>query len=379
MGIVREPVNIMFIVDGFRLGGAEKKLLELVKCLDSKLFNKVVVNIGTEGPLSDEFYSLDCPVYRIRRKKIPIHAFFDLVLLMYKHKIEVLQTVLVISDILGILAAKLSGVRFITSWETVTHAGDYYHNTIGYRFGYRLVMKYVNKIISVSDDVKQSIVECRNVSPDRIQTIHYGVDLNQYQALSVNQKKSLRKEHEFPSSTFIIGVVARLQPQKGHAYLVQAVAKVVQQYKNILILFIGDGKERENLESQVHGAHLNNKIQFLGFRDNVPELLNTLDLFCLPSVVGEGLPNVILEAMACGIPVVATKVGGTAEIISNGVNGFVIPPKDINTLEEKLSLCIGNSDLIEKLRTGARRTVEDSFSLQKQVAMFQKLFLNSHH
>jgi glycosyltransferase involved in cell wall biosynthesis len=167
-----------------------------------------------------------------------------------------------------------------------------------------------------------------------------------------------------------------LHPQKGHQYLITAAAEVVERYPNVRFVFVGDGILRAELERLVDNLKLKDKILFLGFRHDVDELLHTFDIFVLPSLY-EGLPNVVLEAMACGKPVIATAVDGSPEAITDGVSGILVPPKDSDALSKAILHLLENKKMRVEMGKKSRKKVTDYFSLEKQMQQFQILY--DHH
>ncbi len=362
-------IKILYIVDGFRLGGAETKLLELLKHLDRKNYHISICSLNNEGELRKDFENLGAKVKVLGRKhRFDISIIPKLIQFCKREKFDIVQNILFYADVVGTLSAKLAGVLGVISWETISHENESYepvHRQIAYRFG----MKFVDRIVAVSEDVRQSIVKLRNINPGKIITIHYGVNLTKYNNAKRNAAVDFPCNARFPS----IAVVARLNEVKGHKYLIEALKKVVEHFPNLKCLFVGDGNYRKDLEEMVREFGLNNNVQFLGFCDNIEEILQTSDLFVLPSI-SEGLPNALLEAMACSVPVVATSVGGIPEVIKDGFNGILVPTRNETALSEKIVKLAKDREYMMKLGKEGRKSVESHYSLQKQIEEFQSVY-----
>ena len=193
------------------------------------------------------------------------------------------------------------------------------------------VLKRVNKVLAVADRVKDDVLENNpGVSGDKVFILGNSIDYKRFANVLIS-KKQIREKENFPADCFIFGTVGRLVPTKGQIYLVRAFAKVKQEIPSSYLVFIGDGRLRSELEKEIAAAGLTNSVRFLGRREDVPELLRAMDCFVLPSVA-EGLPTVILEAMAAGVPCIASAVGGIPEIIADNKTGFLVPPMDEKTL-----------------------------------------------
>ena len=309
--------NILQLVNGVGVGGAELKLLELVKYLNEKYPNKykqIVCSVGQGGALKNEFERLGVKVFVFPKlHKFDVVLIFKVAWLMRKEKIDIVQTTLLYADVIGALAAKLANVKIVFSWETASHTNNVFHGSIQRRVGYRLAMKFVNKIIAVSGEVKKSLIEWRRINPSKIKVVHYGVDISKFNKFNKTlKKKEIGVDGNFP----ILGVVSRLQLEKGHVFLLQALVEVVKKFPNTKCIFVGSGIYRKKLEKKVQMLRLEKNVLFLGFRDDIADLLVIMDIFILPSL-SEGMPNAVLEAMACSLPVVASSVGGIPEAIIN--------------------------------------------------------------
>jgi glycosyltransferase involved in cell wall biosynthesis len=365
-------IKILQLVNGFAIGGAESKLLDLVKHVNRDRYEIIVCSVGQGGPLQNEFENLGIKVVMFQKKFA-----FDLSLvlkvkrLIQEEGIDIIQTTLLYADLIGAVAARLANVPTVISWETVSHGSfDTLRTKSRHKIAYRFAMRYVSKIVAVSDETRDFIITFRKIDPGKIQTIHYGVDLNKFQKTSSNGK---RQEIGISNETPVVGVVARLEEVKGHRFLIEAAKEIINKIPDTQFVFIGDGSLRSSFEQRVEELGLTSNFKFLGFRKDVHDLLNVLDVFVLPSI-SEGLPNVILEAMANEKPVVATAVGGIPEAIINGETGYLVPEKNSEALQEAIIKLLENKKNANKMGRNGRKRVEEEFSLQKEIAEFEKLY-----
>ncbi|MFQ5628468.1 MAG: glycosyltransferase [bacterium] len=366
-------LNILQVVDGFRMGGAEGKLCELIELLDKSKFQSYIANVGPTGPLEEKFNALNVPIFSCQRQsRFDIKPIRQLVHIMKERKIDIVQTTLFWADMVGSIAARLAKVPVVLSWETVTHEGDPYHAQLQRRLGYQLAMRLTDKVIAVSHEIKESLMRRRGLSPDRIEVIHYGVDLEKFYPNGV--ARNLRSELQLDASHVIFAITARLEEVKGHRYFVDAFKKIAHDIPNTSAIFIGDGSCRDALARQVREYQFEDRVRFLGIRKDINKILNASDVFVLPSIAGEGLPNVVLEAMACGKPVIATAVGGTPEAVLNGENGMIVPSRDIDSLAAALKEIVEQRNKIAVYGKNSRRRAEQAFSLGKQISSFEALY-----
>ena len=195
---------------------------------------------------------------------------------------------------------------------------------------FRWSRRDVARVIAVSHQNANVLVQYYHLPPSNIEVVYNGVDLDEYSAASPTTP-TLRQELGLGDDQPVILVLARLQPSKGHRFLIQAAPDILAQFPNAHFVFAGSPDDHTLLDQQVAQANLTDKFSILGHRADVVNLLRSSDVFVLPSLA-EGFALSIIEALAAGLPVVATQVGGAAEIIVHGGNGFLVPPADAAAL-----------------------------------------------
>lgn len=367
-------LRVLQVVDGFRMGGAENKLVELIAHLDKEKFEVMLANVGPLGALTEKFNQLGVEIFHVpRRFAFDPTPVWRLAQLMWQRRIDVVQTTLLWADIVGPVAATLAKVPVVLSWETVSHEGDPFHNNFQRRLGYQWAMKWVDLIVPVSDEIKRSLIRRRHIPEHKIRVIHYGVDLQKFRSNGQAAVSAKRAEVGAAADAILVGVVARLEPPKGHRYLLEALPEVVKKYPQVHVILVGDGALRGELETLAQQLAISAHVTFLGARHDVNDLLNAIDLFVLPSI-SEGLPNVLLEAMACQKPVIASDVGGIPEVVRHGENGYLVPPGAAVALRETLLRSLAEREQWQAFARRARHTVETSFSLEYQMARFESTY-----
>jgi len=359
---------VLQLVEGVGFGGAEKKLLELTKRLDKKKFRIVVCCLGLNERIKKEFEMLGTEVVVLPRgKRLDPCMIFRVVQLIKKERIDIVMTTLFYADIVGSFAGKVAGVKAVLFWETIS-APEW---LLKRRFWlYRIAVRFCDWVIAVSQATARFVEERRKVPPTKIKIIPYGVDLDLF---TVGSGVAVRKELGFADKDPVVGTVARIHPQKGHIYLIQAAERIISKFPNVRFVLVGDGELRSSIENEVMAKHLDNHFFFLGFRSDVARLLESFDIFVLPSLY-EGMPNVILEAMGCGKPVVATSVDGSKEVVIDGETGLLVPPKNPERLAEAISYLLENRRVAEEFGRRGRERVATFFSLEKQIERFEKLY-----
>jgi glycosyltransferase involved in cell wall biosynthesis len=196
------------------------------------------------------------------------------------------------------------------------------------------------------------------------------VDLNRF---AINEGESVRRSLGLRPRDIVVGTVGRLHPQKGQTYLLQAAPIIIKKEPNVRFVLIGDGESRNELEAQIRNAGLEKRFSLLGFRQDVHKILHAIDIFTLPSLY-EGLPNVILEAMAAGKPVVATSVDGTKELVEHEKTGLLVSPGDPDGLAEAILRLIRNRKWARRMGREAREKIQKSYSIENQIRAFEELY-----
>ena len=236
------------------------------------------------------------------------------------------------------------------------------------RLRLRLLSYLCRAVTGVNEETSSFLREEIGISPKKVHTIVNGIDLKRYAAHEPD-----RKALGFAVEDRVVGVVARLAPVKDHATLLQAFHIVAARLPRTKLLIIGDGPERPALESMVENLGLREVVHFLGARHDVPKLMANLDVAVLSSKE-EGLPLCVLEAMAGGKPVVATRVGGIPSVVLHGETGMLVPPGDPAALSSALVSILSDADHAKQLGQNGRKLIERRFDLQNSLEGYYLLY-----
>ena len=220
----------------------------------------------------------------------------------------------------------------------------------------RFSLRYCDKVIAVSEELRDDLV-IHGIKESKIAVIENALG-NLYKAGTLSQSRASKREQlKLAEDECVVGYAGRLSDEKGIHYLVEAGSILKGKGEAFKILIIGDGPKRKELENLAIEKGLEKEILFAGFQTNVGEWLPALDVFVLPSLT-EGTPMALLEAMAVGIPIVATHVGGVPMILEDGVAGFLVAPANPEGLAEKLEVLLERPSLRRQLAEGARKAME---------------------
>jgi glycosyltransferase involved in cell wall biosynthesis len=346
-------------------GGAERIVCALAASLDKSQYRSLV-GLFRPGWLKDQCDSRGLATYVLSNEGFMHWRWMrDCYRLIKKEQVDVIQAHEFDAIIHGALVAKAAGVPMVAT----VHGKHYFWEKRRRRVAYRWVSTYA-RMVAVSEDLKGFIVEQTGMSEDRVQVIYNGVD---DAAADTSQVSQYRRDLGIPDDDWVVGVVGNLYPVKGHTYLLDAIPQILQTCPNTTFLLIGRGELEVSLKTQAKTLGIENKVRFLGLRQDVPKLLALMDLFAMPSL-SEGLSIALLEAMAAGKPVVVTRVGGNPELVVEGRTGYLVPAQDAQALAQAMLALLGDPNQTRTFGARAKQLVQERFTLSHMASQYLKLY-----
>jgi L-malate glycosyltransferase len=330
--------------------------------------------LHAEGSLLEVLKRGNVPIVEFRKGKTllslnGLYQLFRLAHFLRRGRFHAVHSHDLWSNLLAIPAAWLARIPIIISSRRYLADLEWY--TPWRSAVMRVIYRLSTHVTVNSRSVRDLLARRDSLSPEKIQVLNNAVDVDRFATAQGD------REHLFPgtgSHSKLIAVVANMYSRvKGHTHLISAASSVCRDIPEAIFVLIGDGKERPNLEQQVRQAGLEKNFLFLGSRGDVPELLACCDLFVLPSEA-EALPNALLEAMAAGLPVVGTRVGGIPEIIRNAVDGLIVPAKDPHALAEAILRILQNPRLAKQLSQAGQDMVRAHFGFDRLLAELEQLY-----
>jgi glycosyltransferase involved in cell wall biosynthesis len=267
----------------------------------------------------------------------------------------------------GCLAALLGRIPIITT----VHGKAYYGDKWRRRLAYRCVARSSFRMVAVSEDIRRFLVQEVGVRPDRVSTIYNGIDVKAY--YPSERGATVRGELGIAPAAPVIGMVGSLYPVKGHTYLLQAAVRVVKAFPLAVFLIVGRGGLLDQLREQAQQLGIGAHVRFLGFSEDIPPLLQAMDIFALPSL-SEGLSLSLLEAMAAGKPAVATAVGGNPEVVLHEETGFLVPSQDVEALACRIISLLKDQAMAHQFGVHGQRRALETFSVEHMVNAYQDLY-----
>lgn len=355
-------VNILYLVIGLGIGGTEIQLLELLKKLDREKYNPVVCCIKEKGVLADDIEKMGIRVESLSiRNRFNFLALSRLVRILRREGIDILHTFLFWANILGRLAGRMAQVPIIISGERCINLRKKKVAILIDKF----TSRWTDKIVVISKAIKNTLVEREKISSEKIKVIYNGIDLSNFGVENKREKDSIPR----------VGIVGRLHPDKGHRYFLEAAAQIIKKEPKIEFLIVGNGPLRKELEALSNELGLSGKVIFAGECRDILKIISSLDILVLSSLE-EGLGNVLLEAMACGRPVIATEVGGVPEVVLDGETGILVPPKSPDTLAQATLKLLMNQAMAKEMGRAGRRRVEKYFTIDRMAKETEEVYNN---
>ncbi len=286
--------------------------------------------------------------------------------LVRNERVGVIHTHEFTANAYGSLMGQIMGVPVVAT----VHGKNYFAEQVKRRIAYRYVSR-VSRMVAVSEDLKQFIVQRVGVAEHRVNVVYNGVDAAG--PLPVDQLSAIREDLRLSEYDHVIGAVGSLYPVKGHIHLIKALPDILKACPKTVLLLVGQGELAQTLKTEVVKLNLDAHVRFLGFRSDVPALLSLFDVFVLPSL-SEGLSMALLEAMAAGKPVVATKVGGNSELVLDGETGFLIDSGSPESISDRIVQVL--QDKVGAVRMGdrGRLRVRDKFSFRAMVDKYENYY-----
>jgi glycosyltransferase involved in cell wall biosynthesis len=271
------------------------------------------------------------------------------------------------SNALGLLLRRFWPMRLVTTVHGWVHQT---RRTPLYYWIDRLCLPRYESVICVSEDLRQRCLEC-GVPPARCVLVENAIDTAQF---SRRRPAAQAKERlGLPAGRFVIGAVGRLSAEKGFDVLIRSVHELLKLGRDVGLLIVGEGDEKPRLQTLITELGAEGRMSLLGYRSDTRELYEAMDLFALSSY-REGLPNVLLEAMALEVPVVATRVAGIPRLVRDGENGLLVEPGDPRGLAGALAGVLADAGLRDRLRRAGRATVEGSYSFEVRMRKIRAIY-----
>ena len=355
--------------------GAEKQLYLLASSLNSDNFKPIIVQLIPDNKLTVSTGNMNgLELFHFPTSRLyglgGFRQLARLLTLTKSKRVDIIHTFFEKSEVMGWLIARFSGIPvWITSRRDLGFKRKIIYDKI-----FRLSSKDCKRCIANCHAVKNQVVQQGSLPGGRIEVIYNGLDLSVYQ--EPKNEQALRKELKIGNGIHLVGMIANFNFEiKGHLYFLGAAKKILEKLPNVKFILVGDGPLRPRYEEVAQELNIKKDVYFLGKRTDVPAILSNLDLSVLSST-SEGLSNVILESMAAGKPVVATNVGGSKEMVKDGITGYLVSPSDSRSMATAIMDLLRNPEKAVAMGEMGRKEVQEKFTVEAMVKKYEELYFS---
>jgi len=368
---MNSPLNVLQFICPAGFYGAERWILALAKNLKNEEVNCLLaVTIDDDSKdleITRHFKALDKPVFEIpMRGKFDVSAISKLCKLIKEQNIDIIHTHGYKSDILGLIAARFSGIKIVATPHGFENSDDWKlkaYIALGNQF-----LKWFDSVVPLSRQLCQDMNDI-GVNQQKVTYIQNGVDLDEVEQMRLREKGAIDNN----GSKKRIGFVGQIISRKNIFDLLDIFESLSKKHDNLELILLGDGDQRGELETYANKLASNPSIEFLGFRDDRLDWLKTFDIFVMTSTL-EGIPRCLMETMAMGIPVAAYNIAGIDQLITHEETGLLAPLGEKQTLEEYWENILFDSELSDKLSIAGREFVYEHFSGQRMAIEYTEHF-----
>ena len=380
----KKRVKLAHLIARMGTGGAEENTCYTIQGLDKEKYNIDLI-VGDEFGSDYEgiFKNEKITVIKIGGFIGSLHPLYDIVFfiklisLFNRNKYDIIHTHGTKAGIIGRIAAKISGIPIIIHGLHGNATNAFSSKWLNALFLYfeRLAGGFTDAHISVSSILSQNYLNKKIGKPEKYYTVRSGMDLSCFHKNKMSDFNKTKKSLSITSADFVIGNISRLELLKGHTYLLKAFKKLKEEIKGkrIVLLIVGKGKEKDSISRDIKKLGLEDSVILNGYCNDIPDILSGMNLLVHTSS-REGLPRVMVQAAAAGLPLVAFNVDGIPEIIKDGYNGFLVEPKNINQLVEKIKIYLNNPELIRTHGNNSKEMVKDRWTIDGMIKRTEEIY-----
>jgi len=386
-----KKIKIIHIITRLDKGGSAEETLLTVSGLDRGIYDVVLIRgLSIESNMAeDESIAVEKSVREVEgegvrvitvpslvRRISPFYdlkAFFALIKILRYERPHIVHTHTSKAGILGRWAAFIARVPVIVH----TPHGHVFWGYFGrLKTGIFILLEKISALITdrlvvLTEQEKNDHLHFHIAPENKFSEVHSGINLDRFSNTSVDPA-AMKKKLTIPEGNLVVGTTGRLTHIKGHRYLIEAAGKIVSSKPDTTFVFLGDGELLDELKNMASISSIEENIKFLGWRQDVAEVMSTFDVFVLPSL-NEGMGRVLVEAMALGKPIVASDIGGIPNLVVNGENGYLVPVGDVETLAVKIITLLDDPGKREKMGNAGQRYA-DKYSLEEMMKKIERLY-----
>jgi glycosyltransferase involved in cell wall biosynthesis len=369
---LERPYRILHIIDHLGPGGAQEALLNLVKYADRGRFHLEVAAMHGLGVYWEPLRQERVPVHSLSPHKfVPLYL-SNLIRLLHRGRFDLVHCHLIAANLIAKPVAALCKVPVLFNHDQCNDVFRYRNK--GRLWLDHLANRFTDHIIAVSKSTQDFLQDVEKIPPHKVSLIYNAVDLERFAPGSPELRRVCRQKFGFPEKALVVLGAGRLQAQKNFTGFLEVAASLSRTLPEVRFAIAGEGPDRTSLEHLADRLGLADRVKFLGFVTPMRDLYLASDVLFFPSLF-EGTPMTVLEAMAAGLPIVASEIDGTAEVLTDGVDGFLVPVEQSQVLAQRLAIVLQDQSLAQGLAQRARAKVREHFAAPAMAQQVERLYL----
>jgi len=366
--------NILYISVTTKTGGGPKHIDELMGGLNKHKF-RIYAVAPDDGEYFEKWKRYCEEVYNLELKPFRLTQLFRLITYVKDKKINIIHSHGKGAGIYSRLVKMfVKNVKVVHTFHGI-HCDPSISLAQKIYFYIERIIKYnTDAFINVSNEEQIQALKLKFIKPEKSYMIYNGIDIEFFKKYTFRDEDKKRKLG-LDKDAFVIGNISRFDSIKGHRYLIEGFSMLVKEMNNAVLVLVGDGLEKAAMQKLVSSLGIQDKVYFLGNRTDIPSLLSIFDIFVFPSI-REGLPYALIEALAAGVPIVATNVIGNNELIKDGMNGVLCKPKSGEAIFEAIKKILDNKALCDQFKKNGLKYVHENFQLKKMIYRTEQVYIN---
>lgn len=379
------PPLVVHVVHHLGVGGLENGVVNLINLMPPERYRHAIVCLKGYSDFYKRITREDVEIVALNKRDGNDPGLYVSLFRIFKRMQPAIVHTRNLATIEGQLVASAAGVRAQVHGEHGRDVFDLHGKNKKYNILRKMICPFIDYFITVSKDLQGWLVETVGARPSHIRQIYNGVDSVRFHPRTATIRPDIGPSGFLPDNAFVIGSVGRIVAVKDYPTLIQAFLKLFHSgpevRERLRLILVGEGESRQACMELLRDSGAENAVWFTGERADIPELMRMMDLFVLPSL-GEGISNTILEAMSGGLPVVATRVGGNAELVREGLTGTLVTAGEPDAMAEAIEQYYRNPDLCSEQGRAARQQIEENFSMAAMIdgylAVYDKVLAGGH-
>ena len=368
-------MNIFISESSTAVGGQELAVLLHAEGLVKRGYDlRLILEPGSPIARMADEKNLPVTLMSMKRARYP-QAIIGLRKLILRHRPAILQVNSSRDSWIGSIASRL--VRNRPKIIRMRHTSAPLNRSLTTRLLYRRLLDFV--IVTGGERTRRGLVDRDGLDPHRVAAFPIGIDVGHFKPSP--PERDLRQELGLPGGCQLVGLIAYLRTYKGHKYFVEAAERVLTRHKEAIFLIVGEGPEENTIRAHIESCGLAGQVHMLGGRygEDLLNVFRSLDVFAIPSVEGDTIPQVLMQALAMGLPVVSTTIGSIPDVVIEGETGFVVPPRDAIALADRILHLLDDRGLRARMGAKGRILVERSYSIDKMLDRMEDVYQSVIH